>query len=138
MLFGNWLDLNGSGPGHFPGSLLWAEPMPGSNATYDDLAGKTAAFLNKTNNGAFDGQRLTYVNASVPSTGPTVISVNPISRFEWAATAFHDGRCYGILMTEDPTNPAYGTDYYAKFPAGKTCEGRIATAKTVKDHNTPT
>jgi hypothetical protein len=138
MVFGNWLDLNASGTGHFPGSLLWAEPVPASNATYDHLAGKSATFLNKTNNGAFEGQKLTYVNANVPSTGPTVISVNPISRFEWAATAVHDGRCYGVLMIENPTNPAYGTNYYAKFPVGQLCEARVATAKTVKLRNTPT
>ena len=109
VTFGNWLDLNASGSGHFPGSLLWAIPKPGPNAVSDNLSGRDAGYLNRTDNGAHDGQHLTYVPPSIASTGPTVVSVHAIDQFTWAAVALDGGTCYGVLTTEVPVIPPTGT-----------------------------
>ena len=137
LLFGTWLDLGESGPGAYPGSLLWAIPKAGPSATFDDLSGRDAVLLNRSNNGAYQGNHLTYVPASTASTGPTVISVHPINPHTWAATALSGGRCYGVLIAEQPTNPTYGNTYYAEFPKGTPCEARFATPSTVRDINVP-
>jgi hypothetical protein len=137
LAFGDWLDLNATGPGHFPSSLLWAVPTPAPSATYDNLAGKDAEYLNSTDHGAQDGKHLTYVPPSAVSTGATVISVNPIDPYTWAAVALNYGACYGILMAENPSHPAYGDTYYAKFPKGTPCKGSVATRRSVKSPNVP-
>ena len=137
LLLGNWLDLGQSGPGTYPGSLLWAIPKAAPSATFDDLTGRDATYLNRHNNGAYQGEHLTYVPASRASTGPTVISVHPINPYMWAATALSGGRCYGILIAEQPTHPAYGNNYYAVFPQGTPCEARFAGPSTVRDLNVP-
>jgi hypothetical protein len=133
----NWLDLSGPGPGHFPGSLLWAIPKASPSAVFDDLSGRDATFLNRTNNGAYRGQHLSYVSADTVSTGPTVISVNSISRYLWAATAQSDRACYGVLISEDSGHPAYGSEYYARFPSGTACAARIANPATVRAVHVP-
>jgi hypothetical protein len=53
LVFGNWADLGQSGPGTYPGSLLWAIPKAGASATFDDLSGRDASYLNSHNNGAY-------------------------------------------------------------------------------------
>ena len=137
LTFGNWLDLNATGPGHFPGSLLWAVPKAGSTATFDNLAGRDAQYLNATDNGAYNGQHLNYVAPSVASTGPTVISVHAINQYTWAAVALDNGTCYGILTAEDPSHPAYGSTYYTRFAHGSPCQGSAANRQTVKSVSTP-
>ena len=135
--FGDWLDLNASGPGHFPSSLLWAVPTPAPSATYNNLAGKDADYLNRIDHGTQDGQHLTYVPPSAVSTRETVISVNPIDPYTWAAVALDHGACYGILMANDPSHPAYGNTYYARFPKGTPCNGSAATRQSVKSLSVP-
>lgn len=137
LTFGNWFDLGAVGPGHFPGSLLWAVPKPGPSATYNDLAGRDAAYLNRTDNGAYNGQHLTYLPPSLASTGPTVISVHAIDSYTWAAVALDSGTCYGILVAENPSHPAFGSSYYTRFPTGTPCRGNVATRQSVKSVNTP-
>lgn len=137
LVFGNWSDLGQSGPGTYPGSLLWAIPKAGASATFDDLSGRDASYLNRHNNGAYQGQDLTYVPSGSASSGPTVISVHPIGPYIWAATALNGSSCYGILITEQPTHPAFGNNYYAKFPKGTPCEARFANPSTVRDPNVP-
>ncbi len=80
--------------------------------------------------------RVRYVAAGEASPGPFVVSVHPISSFTWAAVARGaNGRCYGIL-TSGSGSRGFDT-YYATFPAGVPCEGRMATLKTVHSRDYP-
>jgi hypothetical protein len=133
----NWLDLGSSLSSHFPGSLLWATPKGSQSATFVNLAGRNAESLNRSDNGSYGGMHLTYVPADVASTGPTVISVNPINSFTWSAAALSDGTCYATLMSENPRHPQFGINLFTKYPSTQPCEARFATAATVKDPNVP-
>ena len=86
---------------------------PGSDPEPDYLT-LTAAELNRT-----QPQRpeypltVRYVDSDVRSDTSSVISVNPIDEFTWAAVALGtDGRCYGLLLALDPAHPTYGNTYY--------------------------
>jgi hypothetical protein len=68
-----------------------------------------------------------YVGADQVSSGPFVLSVHPIDASTWAAVARGpDGRCYGMLVSSHSSQI-----FYATFPAGTSCQGEIATVRTV-------
>src|SRR5436189_4231750 len=53
---------------------------------------------------------LTYVAVGTPSTGPTVISVNPASSTDWSAAALADsGSCYWIRSEERRVGKEYSS-----------------------------
>jgi hypothetical protein len=95
----------------------------------------TASLLNAEQPGLQQlGLRVHYVGAGSASTGPFVVSVHPISRTAWAAVALGaDGRCFGTLFD----SKAYGQYFYAEFPVGTQCLGRVATPSTVTSTNYP-
>ena len=99
-------------------SLPGPEPLAG----YQVL---TAAFLNRTQPGRQYEGIVDYVGPDEASTGPDVVSVNPINHDTWAAVALGtDHRCYGVLTD------AQGF-FYARFALGVHCIGSIATPQTV-------
>ena len=64
---------------------------------------------------------LSYVAAGTPSTGPTVISVNPASATDWSAAALAaSGNCYWIRDQSNGPGTTYGS--------GATCTGTAADA----------
>src|SRR5580698_8631774 len=104
-----------------PGALM-ALPPPEPLGGYQIL---TATFLNRTQPERQYAGVAQYVGPDEQSTGPDVVSVNPINHDVWAAVAVGtDGRCYAALVS-------YGENYYARFPVGVRCAGRIATPQSV-------
>jgi type IV pilus assembly protein PilA len=69
---------------------------------------------------------LSYVASGTASTGPTVVSVDPVSTTEWSAAALAaSGNCYWI---RDRSNGP-GTTYGSGTPCnGTTADGAAATA----------
>ena len=64
---------------------------------------------------------LSYVAAGAASTGPTVISVNPVNSTEWSAAALAaSGNCYWIRDRSNGPGTTYGS--------GVTCTGAAADA----------
>jgi type IV pilus assembly protein PilA len=64
---------------------------------------------------------LSYVAAGAASTGPTVVSVNPVSTTEWSAAALAaSGTCYWIRDRSNGPGTTYGS--------GATCTGTAADA----------
>jgi hypothetical protein len=120
---------------HFPQALNWAtlpRPANGYLAT-------TPAVLNREQPGrSFIGHSVRYVGPTVPSTGPFVVSVNPIDANTWAAVAMGDnGRCYATLLHSDLVNPNYGGTDYAVLSSGSPCRGIEATPASVTSENSP-
>jgi hypothetical protein len=115
-------------------SLNIALPPPWTNS-YDfiGLTYFTADELNRINNRANNGTRLTYVSADVPSASPTVVSVHPIDDYTWGAAALSlRGDCLLILNIHNRENPRYGNTFYAWYPRGSPCVGSVATPETVR------
>ena len=76
----------------------------------------------------FPGRHLRFVAADQPSTGPLVISVNPIDDYDWGAVALgKNGRCYAIVWAADRSNPRYGGERTGEIPRGQPCLGSAAT-----------
>jgi hypothetical protein len=117
----------------FPESLgLAARPRPA-----DSYLTMTAAQLNgQQPERRYVRLRVRYISAGQVSSGPFVVSVHPIDASTWAAVARgSDGRCYGTLVS-DPVAGDFQV-YYAEFPAGAPCEGRLATTGTVTSTHYP-
>ncbi len=77
--------------------------------------------------------------ADVPSTGPLVVSVNPIDDYTWGAAALsaRTHRCYLVLYITDPTNLRHQTMHYGQLPEGAPCLGAAATPETVTSSRAP-
>ncbi|HKA11229.1 MAG TPA: hypothetical protein VKI99_12255 [Candidatus Dormibacteraeota bacterium] len=121
------------GPPYAESALQWATPDPREQR--DPSAGLvefTAARLQQLKHGSGWGP-IDYVPADVPSTRPHIVSVNPIDKYTWGAAAYsvRAGRCYLILVAEDPRNPEYGATYYGRLPARESCVGSAATRASV-------
>lgn len=104
-----------------PGAVM-ALPPPEPLGGYQVL---TATYLNRAQPERQNGGAAEYVGPDVSSTGPYVVSVNPINHDTWAAVALGtDDHCYAVLVRDQGI-------YYAKFPLGVRCIGRTATPQTV-------
>jgi hypothetical protein len=124
---------------YFPGSpyaesaLSWSHPDPrtGKNPSLGELQW-TADELNRVHQGHEWGP-IIFVPADVPSTRPTMVSVNPIDQYTWGAAAYsiRTNRCYLILTAQDPSNPHYGGTFYGRLAQGSSCVGLAATRQTV-------
>lgn len=75
---------------------------------------------------------LSFVGPAVPSTGPAVISVNPIDDLTWTAAALStDGTCFllGLIF--------YSADHVGSIMYGESearpCRGSLATPQTLTD-----
>jgi hypothetical protein len=114
----------------FPLALMQLPPGSQPEPNYLSL---TAMELNHTQpQRPYFPLRVRFVSSNVSSTSPTVISVNPINPFTWAAVALGtDRHCYATLSALDPSHSAYGQMYYARFPIGVPCRGNEATSETV-------
>src|SRR5260370_28620850 len=64
-----------------------------------------------------------YVEADQPSTGPLVVSVDPIDKFTWAAASLSrlTNRCFLIRWQLNRNNPQYGGTTFGALPAGAIC-----------------
>lgn len=98
----------------------------------------TAERLNRMSNDRV--RDLTFVSADEPSTGPKVVSVNPIDDYTWGAAALsaRSGVCYLTLLAVDPENPRLGGFKRGWLPRGSRCVGEAATKVTVRNMNWPT
>ena len=68
------------------------------------------------------------MTADVPSTGPDVVSVNPIDAYTWGAAALSpNGRCYVLVAVIDRTDTRFGADHYGWLAKGAKCVGSAAT-----------
>jgi hypothetical protein len=130
-----WLSIDNSERSAFPPSLEWLPPpRPMLPAGY---LGLTASKLNIKQPGmAYLGFRVRYVDARTPSTGPSVVSVRPLTPTMWAAVALGaNGLCYGILGTDSAKG--YGDTWYARFSKGTVCRGYAASRSTVREGRQP-
>jgi hypothetical protein len=122
-----WRAASAANANALPESLgLAAGPRPA-----DGYLTMTAAQLNiQQPERQYVGLRVRYVSAGQVSSGPFVVSVHPIDASTWAAVARgSNGRCYGTLVSDHATGGFHV--YYAEFPAGAPCAGRLATTGTV-------
>lgn len=130
------IGLGGDCPPWVPPALLAtntleeSRPEPqGAAGGFAGYGGFTAEAMNATRHGS-----LAYVGPQTPSTGPLIISVNPIDRFRWAAAAKsqQNGRCYLILITADRNNPTESREERDGIARpGTPCRGSLATPQTV-------
>lgn len=98
----------------------------------------TADELNRTRQGS-DLRAIHFVPAPVPSTGPSVVSVNPIDDFTWTAASQSDetDRCYLIALVTERTNPKFGSTRYGWLPKGARCTADAATLDSVTGSTWP-
>lgn len=125
----------GGSDGHFPNALTAAVPTRSPDLGYER---DTAEYLDATDHGRDWDKRLRYVDATTPSTGNLVVSVNPIDGFTWSAVAKSStGRCYALLVVAQVDHPQYGYTRYARLPRGTPCTATNATRETVRLHEPP-
>lgn len=130
MISGDFLGLGAKpGPPGAQSSLEHSVPDPrepnGENRPYTEF---TAEELNRAKQ-ASDLRPIRFVDAGEESTGPDVVSVNPIDAFTWGAAArsTQDGRCYVIVAIADQVNPRFGEQRYGTLPQKLPCIGGLAT-----------
>jgi len=82
-----------------------------------------------------DGSVDTYVDATVPSTGPNVISVNPIDDFTWGAAAKSrsSGICHLVVIVKDQEDPSSTKAMRGELAKGNLCVGSAANPTNVQD-----
>lgn len=82
----------------------------------------------------FNETRYRYVSADLPSTGPLVVSVNPIDRFTWGAAVLsdRDDHCYLQVSIHETENPQYGETRWGVLPRGRACVASAATPSRVR------
>lgn len=87
----------------------------------------------------FNSTKYRYVPADVPSTGPLVVSVNPIDRFNWGAAVLSDRNnyCYLELHQNDPNNPKYGGTREGLLPPGEPCVASKVTPSRIRSMERP-
>lgn len=112
-------------------------PEPREGDVYTGLSRFTAEYLNMHAAARF--KSITFVPADQPSTGPDVVSVNPIDDYTWGAAALSSrtGICYLLFSTIDPSNTRLGSTKHGALPRGSKCVGEAATKETVRDQNWP-
>jgi len=127
------------GPPYAESALSWSHPDPrtGKNPSLGEMQW-TADELNRVHQGHEWGV-ITFVPANVPSTRPTMVSVNPIDQYTWGAAAYsvRTDRCYLTLTALDPSNPQYGNTFYGRLAQGASCVGLAATRQTVTSSTEP-
>ncbi len=85
----------------------------------------TAAELN----GHVNRFGITYVGPTEPSTGPFVVSVNPIDDHAFGSAALsRHGHCYLMLTVWEPASADH---FFGTAPDGRPCLGALATRETV-------
>lgn len=102
-----------------------------ASGQFQGLASFTAERLNGMNEDPVRG--ITFVSADEPSTGPTVVSVNPIDDYTWGAAALsaRSGVCYLTLLAIDRENTRLFHSKRGWLPPGSKCVGKAATEQTV-------
>ena len=84
------------------------------------------------------GNEVHYVSKNTVSTGPFVVSINPINANTFAVAALgNNGHCYAEISHTYGSGGQYGWTRYAKFPRGVRCAGLSATIATVTEGNEP-
>lgn len=98
----------------------------------------TAEELNRVRK-ASELRVIRFVGPDEESTGPDVVSVNPIDAYTWGAAARsdQDGRCYIIVAIADRVNPRFGEQRYGAFPRDHPCTGSLATPESAPSDNWP-
>jgi hypothetical protein len=120
---------------HFPQALDSAVgPRPRSG--YEDV---TTQILNRQQpDYSWLDNEVRYVSKNTLSTGPFVVSINPINANTFAAVALgNNGHCYAEITHTYGPGERYGWTRYAKFRRGVRCAGLLATIATVTDGNEP-
>jgi hypothetical protein len=120
---------------HFPQALDWAVgPRP--TGGYQEV---TAQALNHQQPGRTTlGDDVRYVNKNSLSTGPFVVSIDPIGPNTFSAVALgNNGHCYAELSHTYGPNGRYGWTKYARFGRGVRCSGSIASVAAVREGNEP-
>lgn len=107
------------------GSLSFAEPTPwDEDDKFLGYARFTAEYMNEHRDDVL--RRLIFVGPDAPSTGPHMVSVNPIDDFRAAAALSREnGACYAIVAESSRRNPEYGGTKYGIISEGS-CTGRNA------------
>ncbi len=112
---------------------LWLAASRPTGTDDAPLHRRTAEWLNSIHHGSDrlrdrGGGEITYVGATVPSTGPLIVSVNPMDEFTWGAAALAlNGRCFITVIVLDRADPQYGGIRDGVLPAGAPCMGALAT-----------
>ena len=116
--------LDQSGP-DAPANLFDASPFQHGHS--NTVEGQTADVMQRRY------PHLRFVRANRPSTGPKVISVNPIDAYTWGAVArARSGRCYALVWVLDRREPQYGGSRYGFVPRSSPCEASFATPATIR------
>ena len=117
--------------------LLWSMPQPTTpEGTKVPLSYWTADELNRVHQGSSFG-KITFVDGTVPSTRPEVVSVNPIDDYTWGAAAYswQTERCYVVLDAWDAPRGRYGHTNYGVLPDGTACAASVVDwSKVTADH----
>lgn len=118
-------------------TLSYLPPEPRDGDKYAGLARFTADYLNKNSPPRF--KDIKFVPPDEPSTGPAVVSVNPIDDHTWGAVALslRTGVCYLTLSAIDPSDTRLGGSKRGWLPRGSRCVGEAATKESVRDENWP-
>ena len=106
--------------------LMWGSPIYSeSGGSFEPMTTYTADYLNEHK--VPSQGPLVYVDADVPSTGPTEVSVNAIDAHTWGAASLssQDGFCYLMVDVADRENPTYGNTLFGKVEA-RDCVGSLA------------
>ena len=118
-----------AGPPNAAGSLQFAVPQPTPGVELR-LSEADAETLNRNRNG-WKWRQLGYVPSHEPSTGPMVVSVNPIDDETWGAAALSlRGHCNLILVVNLPPPRQGGYVLYGILPDGAPCVGSAANRDT--------
>lgn len=126
------------GPGA-QSSLEIASPDPWlPSGAFGGYTRFTADELNRIKQG-HDLRSIRHVPADQASTGPSVVSVNPIDDFTWGAAALSDetGRCYLTLVAHEHQRPEFGGTYYGWLAKNEPCVGAKAVPDRVTSSDWP-
>ena len=133
------LQSSDDGVGHFAAaSLYYAEPNPWTqDERFIPLTRFNALYMNVHREGP--GRRLIFVDADVASWGPSVVSVNVIDEFTWAAASLEPRlkKCLLLLGSDDRTDPQLGEVFVGWLPADRPCIGKLATSSTARESDFP-
>jgi hypothetical protein len=117
-------------------SLSYAVPSPSDDhGRFIPLRNFDAARMHTESDLSSRGLR--FVGSDQPSTGPNVLSVNPIDDLTWGAAAKStDGTCYLIGLILSPPDGQYGSIVYGASSA-RPCRGLLATRETLTQSDWP-
>lgn len=84
-------------------------------------------------------RHVSFVGPDVSSSGPDIVSVNPIGKYQWGAAAksARTGDCFLFVVSHDPSDPRKGLTRYDRLAPEAECRGSLATPDKVQKSDWP-